>query len=107
MRIDFECSGGFANLQLAYHIDTDTLPQEQAEELLNLVKSSDVFDIQQRDVAARGAGGPPDVLSYRLSLSEGGRQKTLSFNDVTAPASLQRLLALLRKLALEKKRKGL
>lgn len=71
MRIDFECSGGFANLQLAYHVDTDTLPQEKAEELLKLVKSAGVFDIQQRDIAARGAGGPPAVFSYHLSLSDG------------------------------------
>jgi len=106
MRIDFEFSGGFANLQLAYHVDTDTLPQEKAEKLLRLVESARVFDIQQRDINSTRAGGPPDVFSYHLSLSEGPRQKALSFNDVTAPASLHPLLALLRKLALEKKQKG-
>lgn len=105
MRIDFESSGGFANLQLSYHIDTETLSPEQAEELLKLVKNSGVFDIQQRDLTSKSTGSPADVISYRLSLSEGTRQKTLSFNDVTAPASLQPVLALLRKLALEQKRK--
>lgn len=105
MRIDFESSGGFANLQLSYHIDTETLSPEQAEELLKLVKNSGVFDIQQSDLTSKSTGSPADVISYRLSLSEGTRQKTLSFNDVTAPASLQPVLALLRKLALEQKRK--
>lgn len=52
MRIDFESSGGFANLKLAYHADTDTLPPERAEELLKRVKSSGVFNIQQSDVSA-------------------------------------------------------
>jgi hypothetical protein len=104
MRIDFESSGGFANLMLAYHADTDTLPPERAEELLKLVKSSGVFDIQQSDVSPEAGGGPPDVFAYRLSLSDGVKQKSLSFNDITAPVSIQPLLTLLRKLALEKKR---
>lgn len=104
MRIDFESSGGFANLQLSYHVDTETLPPEQAEELLKLVKSSGVLDLQQSDINAKSASGPADVISYRLSLSEGTRRNTLSFNDVTAPASLQPLLALLRKLALKQRR---
>ena len=105
MRIDFECSGGFANLQLTYHGDTDALPQAQAEELLQLVESSGVFDLQQGDVMPT-TSGPPDVFSYQLSLSGGVRQKTVSFNDVTAPAPLHPLLALLRKLALDQKREG-
>ena len=106
MRIDFESSGGFANLQLAYHADTDTLPKEQAEDLSKLVQRSGVFDLQQSDLTAKAAGGTPDVVSYHLSLSDGAKQKTLSFNDVTAPPSLRPLVALLRKLALEQKRRG-
>jgi hypothetical protein len=105
MRIDFECSGGFANLRLSYHADTDELPQELAEEILRLVESSGFFDIQPSEVDPTSAG-PPDVFSYRVSLSEGKRKKSLSFNDVTASAKLHPLLALLRKLALDQKRKS-
>jgi hypothetical protein len=105
MRIDFECSGGFANLRLTYHVDTDELPQEFAEEILRLVESSGFFDIQPSEVAPTSAG-PPDVFFYRLSLSQGSRKQSLSCNDVTAPAALHPLLALLRKLALNQKRKG-
>lgn len=103
MRIDFECSGGFANLQLTYRAHTDDLPDELAEELLTLVESSGVFGIRPGDVAP-SSDGPPDVFSYRLSLSEGGKKQTLSCNDVTAPAELHPLLARLRSLALDKKR---
>ena len=106
MQIDFTSSGGFANLQLAYHADTNTLPEEQAEELARLVESSGVFDLRQNGMPPEAAVGLADIVSYRLSLSEGTRQITLWFNDITAPASLQPLLALLRKLALEQKRKG-
>jgi hypothetical protein len=104
MRINYERSGGFANIQLSCHLNTESMPQDQAEELLKLVESSRVFDIQQNDVTPVEGGGPPDVFSYRLSLLEGDRQKTLSFNDVTAPASLRPLLVVLQRIALEQKR---
>ena len=109
MQIDFESSGGFANLELAYRADTNTLSEEQAQELLSFIKSADVFDLKQDDIPsnAEAGAGPPDVISYRLSISEGPMQNTLWFNDVTAPASVRPLLALLRKLALEQKRKGI
>jgi len=106
MQIDFASSGGFANLRLNYQVDTDTLPKEQAEELTRLIESSGVFDLEQNDTTPETAAGLADVISYRISLSEGSRQSTLWFNDVNAPASLRPLLALLRKLAIEQKRKG-
>ena len=106
MEIDFASSGGFANLQLAYHVDTETLPDEQAEELTRLVESSGAFELERNDTTPNVAVGRADVISCRLSLAEGNRQTTLWFNDVTAPASLRPLMALLRKLALEQKRKG-
>lgn len=104
MQIDFGSSGGFANLQLNYRADTDTLPEEQAQEVMRLVESSGVFDLEQEDVNENVTVGRADVISYRLTLSEGARQTTLWFNDLTAPASLRPLLAYLRKLALEQKR---
>ena len=106
MQIDFASSGGFANLELNYRADTNTLPEEQAQELTRLVESSAVFDLEQEDVNTNMTVGRADVISYRLSVSDGARQKTLWFNDVTAPASVRPLLAYLRKLALEQKRKG-
>src|SRR5919108_5397093 len=106
MQIDFASSGGFANLQLAYQVDTNTLPEDQAKELERLLESSGVFDLEQDDVNPNVAVGRADVISYRLTISDGARQVTLWFNDVTAPASVRPLLAYLRRLALEQKRKG-
>src|SRR5829696_6834863 len=104
MQIDFASSGGFANLQLDYRAETNTLPKEQAKELTRLIESSGVFDLEQNDVTSEGTVGRTDVISYRLSLSEGARQTTLWFNDIMAPASLRPLLAFLRTLALEHKK---
>jgi hypothetical protein len=91
---------------LNYRADTNTLPEEQAQELTRLVETSAVFDLEQEDVNTNVTVGRADVISYRLTLADGARQKTLWLNDVTAPASVRPLLAYLRKLALEQKRKG-
>ena len=108
MQIDFASSGGFANLELAYRGDTNSMPEEQARELERLVESSGVFDLKQDDTTSqpKAAAGPPDVIAYRISLSKGPQQTTLWFNDINVPASVRPLLAFLRKLALEEKRKG-
>jgi hypothetical protein len=105
MQIDFASSGGFANLQLDYRADTNTLPEEQAKELTRLVESSGAFELQQDDVNTHAAIGRTDMISYRLTLSERDKQTTLWFNDITAPASVRPLLAYLRKLAIEQKKK--
>jgi hypothetical protein len=86
-------------------VDTNDLPEEQARELTRLVESSGIFDLQQEDVNPNVAVGRADVISYRLAVSDGARQKTLWFNDITATASVRPLLAYLRKLALEQKQK--
>jgi hypothetical protein len=105
MRIDFECSGGFANLRLSYHGHTDELPQVQAEEIKQLVIRSGYFDIQPGDLKPTGKG-PPDVFHYTVSLSDGEKAKALACNDVSAPASLHPLLAKFRELALAQKTSG-
>jgi hypothetical protein len=102
MRIDFECSGGFANLQLRYHADTEQLPAQVSDELARLVGEAGVFDLQPQEVAPRAAG-PPDVTAYRLSVADGGKRTSLSVTDVTAPPRLHPLLAYLRKLAIEQR----
>lgn len=103
MRIDFESAGGYAGLQLEYHIDTDDLSHELAQELRTLVEGSDLFNLDTSELQPSG-GGPPDVMTYRLSVAEGGRRVSLTCNDVSAPASLQPLLARLRQLALQQKK---
>jgi hypothetical protein len=104
MRINFEREGGYAPLQLEYHADTDELPKAIRDKLLDLVKSTGVMEIQQSDQASSSQLSP-DTFTYRISLSEGGRSKSLSFNDIAVPASLHPLLELFQELALEQRSK--
>ena len=105
MKIHYESTGGFINLQLEYHVDTADLNQELAGELLNLVESSTLFGIQPSDTSPV-SDGPPDVISYKLSLSEGNQQLSLSCNDITAPVELRPLLSRLQELAMEQRLKS-
>jgi hypothetical protein len=106
MQIDFATSGGVTNQELTYQADTNTLPEEVAKELTRLVESSGAFELEQHDINPSVTVGRADVISYRLSLSDGNRQTTLWMNDVTAPASVRPLLASLQELALDQKRAG-
>ena len=106
MHIDFATSGGVVNQELTYQADTETLPEQEAKELMRLVESSGALDLEQNTINSEGAIGRADVISYRISLSEGNRQNTLWLNDVDAPASIRPLLSFLQERALEQKQRG-
>jgi hypothetical protein len=105
MQIYFESSGGYANIRTTYHGNTDELPEEVSNELIKLVESSRVLDLQDSEVAP-SSSGPPDVMYYKLTVQEGNKRASLYFNDVTAPDSLRPLLTRLQELAWEQARRG-
>ncbi len=98
MRIDFECSGGYAGLLRSFHGDSRDWSPELADELATLVARARLFDPAPEDFPGEGAA-PPDVMHYRLTVVDGDRHRTVVCNDVTAPLPLHPLLARLRELA--------
>ena len=101
MRIEYQCSGGFGGLRLAYRGETDTLPTAEAKVLLDLIEAAKVFDLNQKQVSQK-SGKIPDDFACRLTLSRAGKKKTLSFNELGAPETLRSLSVHLRKLAIQK-----
>jgi len=104
MQIDFSSSGGVTNQELAFVADTVTMSEREAKEVERLVESSGVFEMEQSDVNPSVTVGRADVITYRISLSDGKRQTTLWLNDVTAPVAVRPLLAYLQDLALHQKK---
>ena len=102
MLIDFEFSGGYVGIRKKYHVNTDDLPKEVAEEISGLVEQSRIFDLQGE--GASQVESPPDVFSYNLSITKGTMTKSVSVNDITATPMLHPLLSMLRKLALNQHR---
>jgi hypothetical protein len=102
MHIDYQCSGGFGGLRLAYKGETDALPATEAKMLMDLIDAANVFDLNQKQVSQK-TRNIPDDFACRLTLSKGGKTKTLSFNELGAPETLRRLSAHLRNLAIKKR----
>ena len=101
MHIDYQCSGGFGGLGLAYKGETDALPPAEAKMLLDLIKAANVFDLGPEKISQKSRPIPDDFVC-RLTLSKAGKKKTLSFNELGAPENLRRLSVHLRKLAIKK-----
>ena len=99
MRIDFEFSGGFGGLfaqkPLAYHADTEQLPNEVRDKLLELIATSGVADLTTKPHPTKGA----DAAKYKLSITEQGTTIALSLDDISAPRSVRPLLQYLQELA--------
>ena len=101
MHIDYQCSGGFGGLRLAYTGETDALPAAEAKLLLDLIEAANVFDLNPEQVSQK-TRNIPDDFTCRLTLSMAGKKKILSFNELGAPETLRRLSVQLRKLAIQK-----
>ncbi|MGG4266595.1 protealysin inhibitor emfourin [Peribacillus simplex] len=100
MHIQFSCTGGFANLDLNFQIDTDELPEGKHEELQNLMKTADLPNAaESKKVKAQGF----DAFSYQLDIVDEKKKQSFSFTDITAPEEVRPLLDYLRNLAIEKK----
>ena len=58
---------------------------------------------------AGGGGGPgplgaaPDAFTYRLTVSSGGQQRTVTYNDVTLPRELRPLVERMRSRAMRER----
>jgi hypothetical protein len=100
MRIDFEQSGGFANVAFRLSLDLETLSATDAAALRDLVAASGVLEGGIAD--AKGGGGG---LAYRLRLSDGPRTASWTGTDATLPEALAPLIDRLSELAVEAAKK--
>ncbi|MGG0185245.1 protealysin inhibitor emfourin [Bacillus rhizoplanae] len=104
MHIQFSCTGGIANLYLTFQVDTVKLPEEKAQELLDLIKQANLFNLKSSKLEAATIQGA-DAFSYQLRIEDGEKKKSFSFTDVTAPQEVHPLLDYLRNLAIAEKMK--
>lgn len=99
MRIEFERSGGLAGMRLTLSVDTDTLPESEADEIAKLVKEADFFALPEE------AGTPPgaDAFNYKVTIESEGRSHTVRTSELEAPPGLSPLLQRLERLARRKR----
>jgi hypothetical protein len=97
MRIQFQMEGGIAHfpgLSQPTVIESDTLPEAEAEQLKQLVESVRFFELPAR------AGTPPrgaaDYRQYTITVEDGGRRHTVRLADPVEGPHLQQLLGYLQ-----------
>ena len=89
MKILFERSGGFAGLKMSTTIDMDSLPEEEAEKLHDLLDEADFFELPELIQPARPV---PDEFTYLITVEGEGRRHTVRTSDSAASDELRMLL---------------
>lgn len=90
MKIEFSRSGGFAApaMRQSVEIDTNDLPKSEADQLLNLIKQADLWNLATQTVDSP----QPDAFRYRISVSDKGLSHTATTSDADMPATLHPLV---------------
>ena len=95
-KISFERSGGFLGQNIDLNLDLDTLPANEALNLIHLVQQADFFKLPEDSVATTSA----DEFVYTLTVESGSSQHCVRTSDTSAPEALRPLLNVLSTLAL-------
>ncbi len=89
MRMSFERSGGFAGITMNKALDTANMPENEAQQLRQLVDAADFFRLPSK-IASKGP--QPDRFQYRLTLEDKGKQHTVEVGEQAVPGTLSPLL---------------
>ena len=89
MKITFRQSGGFAGMLRGAEMDAQALDPQQTAELKRLLD-------QKTAAQSRGAGKARDLHQYELTVEDGGKKRTLQFDDSQVPEALRPLLKTLK-----------
>jgi hypothetical protein len=96
-KILFKRSGGMIGRQVESDIDLDEMPEDESQELMNLIHETNFFKIPQNLINT----GTPDEYEYTVTVEAGNTHHTIHTSDSSAPDSLRPLLDKLSRLARE------
>ena len=101
-RIRYERTGGFAGIRIAADFELEDLPEEQAEQLCELLDDIDFDELPEKLIK----GGPvPDEFTYSITVESEKAEHTVTTSDTSAPTKMQPLLELLYQIARQRMRK--
>ncbi len=100
MRINFERTGGFANVPLRAEIDTAQMTPERAQELARLIEQARPLD----QPGQQSSSSMPDDLQYQVTIEDSSGTKTIRTSDSAAKDELKLLFDWLGEEALRKSR---
>ena len=96
MRIYFERSGGSTGIPLVATIDSQTLTDEEAQHLHELIEATEFFDLPAHLIETAPLGG--DQFHYKVTIADGGQANSVKTTDSAAPEDVRPLLHYLNRL---------
>jgi hypothetical protein len=97
--ITFERTGGVMGRPVNLKVDLETLPDDQAQKLQNLLLTSDFFKIPENTPAAASSSPGRDEFHYHVTVEANRSHHTVHTTDASAPANLRPLIEELSRLA--------
>ena len=101
-RIKFERTGGFAGMRIAADFELDDLPEEQADQLCEMLDDVDFDELPENLMKGNQV---PDGFTYTITVESEKGQHTITTSDTSAPSKMQPLLELLYQIARQQARK--
>ena len=101
MRVSFTRTGGVSGIPRTTVIDTESLGEEEALEMTELVNAAGFFDLPS---TPQGSAPGTDRFSYRLTVEDGSRQHTVDVGESPDSEALAALMERLNALSRPKHR---
>jgi hypothetical protein len=89
MRMTFERTGGFAGITMTKVFDTADLPENEANQLCQLIDAADFFRLPK---TIASTSKQPDRFQYQLKVEDNGKQHTVEVSEQAVPGTLRPLL---------------
>ena len=89
MKVEFWRTGGVAGTRLTVTLDTEQLPQAEADRLSRLLAAAAFFD-QPKSLKSGTPGA--DRFQYRVTVKEGDRIKKVEIDESCIPRTFQPLI---------------
>ncbi len=97
MKIHFERSGGFTGIPVIVEIDSQSLAEDEVQQLQDLIQAARFFELPAHPPEPSAAGA--DQFQYKITIEDGGQSHTIETTDGAAPDELRPLLRHLTLLA--------
>jgi hypothetical protein len=89
MRISLERTGGFAGMTKSTTVDTDTLPENEASQLPQLLEEADLYNLPPQ-ISSRSLQS--DRFQYKLTVEDHGQKHTVTVSEAALPGQLKPLI---------------
>lgn len=101
-KIKFERTGGFAGIRLTAEIEVNDLPEDQKNEILELL---DETEFEELPAKLAGRMPVPDEFVYSISVESEKRKYSIVSGESALPDDMQPLIQILESIAKKQMRK--